>query len=1157
MSFGQKNTWPRAPASGQINSLFQGITAQQFTNIPGMIPNINNINALVNTAAFGNVLAQQQRPQIMRSASPPNKEKSFIGTITKFMESYGFIDDEVFFQTNVVTNGNPMLGARCMVKAVYNSSMPFHWNATSVQLIQDNQMSGNQPQRRATTNRWDPPNGNDSRNRIDERSVPYGSHVRDSRDSRDNYSSRRSPPRRDRVSRRSPPPVRRPSPGKSPVRRVEKRERSRERSRSPRRETTRDRTMSPPRRRARVIPRYVCRTIVRSLISKTLDCADLRVRYKNLYVPSDFITIKMDWLDSFNLEDQFKVGLNPITFHVAHKDVDIPADKFTAEQLEPASDEDHRFCVRTLLLSHNGITDFRKKVFGLLPDGSIDETAELLTFNKALHFLTGIRGRNEVMGLGGAWSPSKDGENPLDLSTQINTAVRSTREMIGVDLSACATWYKIAQLEYYRAERDRVDTVVLLMPDTSSISGLMPTPEEHAAIIEELKKQLADKIAAIDAEEFVSTIEKQKKEAKTVAETVLIPNNDQTSSVNETTVSETPTAPEAPAPTANETAENVETAENSDANTKIHWSTALAPLRVAELRDQLSIRGLDTKGVKNILIQRLQKALDEERAIEESGGQADEAKQEETNIEETVPENLQMDDTNAVVEEKMEEVPEDPQNDGGESEITLDQLVEKQDEDNFTPEELEEIRREREKFETLQNEKKQSLMRHYNFPEQPTVIVYPSKTAKGGRFDCKISSLQSLLEYRIEDNKEAFDCKISSLQSLLEYRIEDNKEASFEVFLFSECIREMFDRINSFNVYKTIQCANDYETEYQKRKDALTPPAPVPTDELMIVEDGTTAPTEATKSESNTTTNDKFERDILPQYKQLVGNFDLFSSFAYFDINLCGYLAERDCEDILLSIGVGLSRGDVTRLLKRVVNREKFTYRNYTDKWVDKDNEVKYASEFREDAPTIEQILNVHPKVILSEGSSEQPSGTTDVAENGVVVYKGAALNIKQTLEKHQEMKDEVSRLYTQVQEQEHVLKNYKEQVDGLEKKRKRLEADVIHYKKKAHDAERCLKNNEDDVVSFKSALQDCKRFGERLVSLVERVMPPKEKTKEPSTKPETPKKEPETAEVAKESTTSQEQTAEVKKEPEVSEQNGKVVEKKEEVESMEISQEV
>ena len=52
------------------------------------------------------------------------------------------------------------------------------------------------------------------------------------------------------------------------------------------------------------------------------------------------------------------------------------------------------------------------------------------------------------------------------------------------------------------------------MPDTSSISGLMPTAEEHAASVEELKKQLSMKIAEIDAEEFVSSVEKRKRESK-------------------------------------------------------------------------------------------------------------------------------------------------------------------------------------------------------------------------------------------------------------------------------------------------------------------------------------------------------------------------------------------------------------------------------------------------------------------------------------------------------------------------------------------------------------------------------------------------------------------------------------------------------------------
>lgn len=41
--------------------------------------------------------------------------------------------------------------------------------------------------------------------------------------------------------------------------------------------------------------------------------------------------------------------------------------------------------------------------------------------------------------------------------------------------------------------------------------------------------------------------------------------------------------------------------------------------QVAELRRELEARRLDSKGVKNSLIQRLQEALDEEKANEEKG----------------------------------------------------------------------------------------------------------------------------------------------------------------------------------------------------------------------------------------------------------------------------------------------------------------------------------------------------------------------------------------------------------------------------------------------------------------------------------------------------------------------------------------------------------
>ena len=61
----------------------------------------------------------------------------------------------------------------------------------------------------------------------------------------------------------------------------------------------------------------------------------------------------------------------------------------------------------------------------------------------------------------------------------------------------------MVQFRYFRVERNRIDTVVLMLPDISATPGLMPSPESYTLLEEQLKQQLADKLAAIDAEEFV------------------------------------------------------------------------------------------------------------------------------------------------------------------------------------------------------------------------------------------------------------------------------------------------------------------------------------------------------------------------------------------------------------------------------------------------------------------------------------------------------------------------------------------------------------------------------------------------------------------------------------------------------------------------------
>lgn len=49
---------------------------------------------------------------------------------------------------------------------------------------------------------------------------------------------------------------------------------------------------------------------------------------------------------------------------------------------------------------------------------------------------------------------------------------------------------------------------------------------------------------------------------------------------------------------------------------------------------------------------------------------------------------------------------------------------------------------------------KASLERKYVLPDNPAILVHPNSVAKSGKFDCTVTSLSVLLDYRPEDNKE-------------------------------------------------------------------------------------------------------------------------------------------------------------------------------------------------------------------------------------------------------------------------------------------------------------------------------------------------------------------------------------------------------------------
>ncbi|VDK62312.1 unnamed protein product [Onchocerca ochengi] len=1105
-------------ANQQLNAgLFQNplIGAQPFAQM-----------GMINAAAFsqqavGNMgmnLGMLQTPSqtIRMQAQQQQKNRTFSGVITKMHDNYGFIDDDVFFQVSNVRGALPRTGDRVMVEASYNPTMPFKWNAYQVQLIGDKGGPGGagppthtppERGRQPMSGRGMIPGEQSWTGKTLEKPQTV-THINDSR-SRDFRASPRSrsplgairhrsprggpcgppalvqdmrrlsPPRRispprvltRRTPRRSPPrdyskgPVSRTSPKHlTPARKHEgKREHSasisgRNRSPSQKHDPSTHDSLSPPRRRTRIIPRYQCYIPKPPILNGTRQTVmQLRKRYPSLYIPSDFTDVSIEWPKTTPIENPISISTTPITYHILHKDIDSPNEN--SQALNP-SDADYRFSVKVVLMSHQGLSVVHQKAFGLLVDGSLDENIDSASLKRCINFLVGTRNK-EMMAIGGAWSPSLDGENPeSDPQVFIRTAIRTVRALIGVDLSSCPRWgkilylpyiklrnamssgnnegtrepptplfyftkYKMAEIRYYRAEKDRMDTCCLFLPDTS---GLMPTEDCYQQLLATLKDQLGNKLAAVDAQKLVlpSTVAATATDSGEAGEGIATT----AESVAPTGDTQQQLQQEQQQIDANK--EQVQEVEEDDEDLNpTHWSKLdIRTMKVAELRQELMARDLETKGVKSVLCSRLQEALDQEKAKDDD---------KRDKVEAVKPK-----------EERIEE-----------KELT--------DEDKKAVE----------KFvcfeEKEKKEKKASLERHFTIPRELGILVYPNRVAKGGKFDCKIVSLHTMLDYRAEDNKEH----------------------SFELAVMAECIGEMLDRSQAFVAYKTLSCAIDKESEKKRREEAKL---------AEIV--GTEETTESTKgdkiekSEEEKKKEDEKKEEEQRKFlsearKPIIIDRAVFQAFAYFDQNLCGYILEKDFEEILYSIGLNISRAQVQKLLKRYLSRDRISYRYLTDSWANKDGTVTYRPGIISDPPTTEQLAKGNVSKESIDTNKKATSETPDINTTGSVMYLGSFMNIPQILEQVSRMETDCNAALQKVDVLEAQLKDGAKHVQVLEKKKKRLEEDVEKYRKRLHDAEKCLKNSVDDTVQMKSAIQEFRRIGERMIGMAEKLMPnPKEDEK-------------------------------------------------------------
>ena len=95
-----------------------------------------------------------------------------------------------------------------------------------------------------------------------------------------------------------------------------------------------------------------------------------------------------------------------------------------------------------MLLSTPPMQEFYKRCFATADaDQDTSDERDFIHPTRLINFLVGIRGKNETMAIGGAWSKSLDGPNPdTDPTVLIRTAIRNCKALTGIDLSNCTQW---------------------------------------------------------------------------------------------------------------------------------------------------------------------------------------------------------------------------------------------------------------------------------------------------------------------------------------------------------------------------------------------------------------------------------------------------------------------------------------------------------------------------------------------------------------------------------------------------------------------------------------------------------------------------------------------------------------------------------------------
>ncbi|VEN50444.1 unnamed protein product [Callosobruchus maculatus] len=481
-------------------------------------------------------------------------------------------------------------------------------------------------------------------------------------------------------------------------------------------------------------------------------------------------------------------------------------------------------------------------------------------------------------------------------------------------------------------------------------------------------------------------------------------------------------------------------------------------MSVGDLRAQLKSRGAPHKGLKSQLVARLSKLLK--------------------------------------LEEQTEALKnEDSDNENGEGEDETEILLrsvkagvqEDKDKEKKADKSEAEIKK-------LDERERALLEKRYALPDQQHIIVHPSKTAKSGKFDCTVMSLSLILDYRQEDTKEH----------------------SFEVSLFAELFNEMLIRDFGFNIYKALTVLPDKpKEEKDKKDDKKEKEDKKDKDEKKDdkKDDDRKRDTEKKKSsdskdkpetkddkkdsrreehensDDNEDDNDEKDKkrdkdkdkDKKKRVKLVTKDKQLLLSFIYFDQSHCGYIFDKDIEELLYILGVRLSRAQVKKLVSKVVTRDSLHYRKLTDRPKDEEA-VTMVTEvnLRELAVGNKGLLPVFKDNESIKEKSNVAQEQNDDQEGRFVMFNGSLVDVGKLMAQLE--RSEKARLDTESR-----MVDLKNDNQKLQDKYSKSSSTIKHLNSELKEYKDKVRNTEDTLSKISS---NSKIFYTTLVEIRDKIEP-------------------------------------------------------------------